>query len=191
MRASRWRRSLVAVVTAGLLGFGTSGCTSSDDPPAPAPLPTESPSPTESLADEPPSIPAKVRGKSARAAKAFARYYFDSVNLATRTGDTTQLARLGSEDCESCGAIVGNIDTIYSGGGSIESDGWHLDVATLVPGQPASSPILDLGVTQAPESVIASAGAEPEKFPGGKQPMTMYLSRKGGTWTVTQLDLVS
>ena len=60
-----------------------------------------------------------------------------------------------------------------------------------MPGQPATSPILDLGITQSPESVTASAGAEPEKFPGGKQPMTMYLSHDGGTWRVTQLDLVS
>jgi hypothetical protein len=182
---------VVAIATAGLLGFGGAGCTSSDDPPEPAPLPTESPSPTESSDDAPPSLPPAANGKSARAAKAFARFYIDSVNFATRTGDTTQLAGLGSDDCESCSAIVGNIDTIYSSGGSIESKGWKLNVASLVPGQPATSPILDLGITQSPESVTTSAGAEPEKYPGGKQPMTMYLSRDGGTWKVTQLDLVS
>ena len=183
-------RLLAAVAGAALLA--TSGCTS-DEAPEPAPLPTASSSPSDTGSPSPtaPTLPPEAEGTSPAAAKAFARHYFESVNYAAATGDTTDLRALGSSRCVSCDAIAENIEKVYGKGGVIRSAGWNVDVLTLVPLQPRRRPILDVGLRQSPETVVASRGAKPKKFPGGKQPMTMHLARRGTQWQVNRLDLVT
>ena len=75
-------------------------------------------------------MPAEAEGTSPRAAKAFARHYFDVINYSARTGDTRELRKLGTADCVSCEAIAHNIEKIYNAGGHIESDGWQLTRAS-------------------------------------------------------------
>jgi hypothetical protein len=135
-------------------------------------------------------MPAEAEGTSPRAAKAFARHYFDVINYSARTGDTQELRKLGTDDCVSCEAIAHNIEKIYGAGGHIESEGWRLTVVSVVPGQAGMKPILDLGVVQSPESVVERAGARPTHFPGGKKPMTMYLVRVGNQWRASRIDQV-
>ena len=183
-------RLLAAVTSAALLAVA--GCTS-DASPEPAPLPTESASPGETSRPSPsaPTLPPEAQGTSPAAAKAFARHYFEAVNYAAATGDTRELRALGTRECTSCDAIAGNIEKVYGAGGAIRSGGWQVNVLTLVPLQPKRRPIVDVGVTQSPESVVQSRGAKPKRFPGGKQPMTMHLVRRGPSWHVSRLDLVT
>jgi len=183
------------------------GC--DDANPSPAPMPSKSPSASDSASASasasasdppsespspsatPPSLPAEAKGTSEASAKAFAKHYFDTVNYATRTGDTADLRTLGNEDCVSCAAIESNVEKIYSAGGRIESDGWHLRSASSVPLQPRVKPILDLGVFQSPEKVVPKSGSSAVSYDGGKQPMTMHLVREGAQWRVNRLDLVA
>lgn len=136
-------------------------------------------------------MPTAAKGTSRAAAKAFVRHYFDVLNTAMTSGDTKTLKALSGPDCASCDTIAGNIEETYEAGGSIESRGWIVYVVSFVPEQPRQSPILDLGVRISPERVRASAGAEPKTFRGGRQPMTMYLSRRDRSWQVDRLDRVA
>lgn len=167
------------------------GCTQ-DTGPKPSPLPstTKSASPT-STAPTPPVMPAEAKGTSAKSAKAFARHYVDLINFSSKSGDTATLDAASDPACESCAAISKNIRDIYDAGGSITSHGWKLRSATLVPQQPKSRPILDLGIIQAPERVVRASGQAPKRFPGGKQPMTMHLIMRQNAWVVARLDLVT
>jgi hypothetical protein len=135
-------------------------------------------------------MPPEAEGTSPKAAKAFARHYFEGINKAARTGDTDGLRQLGTKDCVSCEAIASNIEKIYNAGGHIESNGWRLTVVTPVPAQPSNRPILDLGVVQSPETVIEQAGASEKAYPGGRKPMTMYLVRDGASWKADRIDEV-
>jgi hypothetical protein len=148
-----------------------------------------SPSPTPSQAA--PTLPAAAKGTSEAAAKAFVRHYFEALNHAMNTGTTEQFRALSADTCESCSAIAGNIESTYAAGGKIESEGWLLKSISPVPGQPAQRPMLDLGVLMTTESVTKRAGEDAREFTGGKQPMTIYLSRSGDRWRVLRLDRIS
>jgi hypothetical protein len=164
------------------------GCQSN---PAPPPLeststsPSPSPSPTAA-----PTLPAEAQGTSRAAAKAFVRHYFETLNHAMNTGEVKQFRLLSTDDCESCAAIAGNIETTYAAGGEISSRGWVLRSVTVVPGQPSGAPILDLGLVMTRERVVERAGAQARTFEGGKQPMTIHLVRQDNQWRVSQLDRV-
>ncbi|HET7414162.1 MAG TPA: DUF6318 family protein, partial [Arthrobacter sp.] len=152
--------------------------------PSPAGDPMPSP-------DGPPTLPAAARGKGARAAKAFVRYYIATVNYATATGDTGQLRTLGTRGCVSCKAISRIIKRIYEADGSIDSHGWKLSSISIVPRQPKSKPMFDLGVVETPQDVYETANSRVKHYKGGKHPMTIHLQYRHAHWRVTRLDLVS
>ena len=72
------------------------GCTSNAEP-SPLPEPSTSASPSASPSATPPTMPPEAEGTSPKAAKAFARHYFDVINYAARSGDTEGLRELGDE----------------------------------------------------------------------------------------------
>ena len=187
MCASRVRRSVVAIATAGLLGFAGVGCTSSDDPPEPAPLPTETSSPSRSTAAAP-SLPPSAEGANARALKAFARHYFDVINYAIATGDTAAVREFASPRCESCNAIAKSIDTVYDNGGHIESEGWRINYLRYL-GKRGANRVISIGVFLSPETIVSADGSV-DRNEGGKQPMMMLVSTDRGS-RVEGLDLVT
>jgi hypothetical protein len=166
------------------------GCTSNAEP-APAPTPTLSASPSTSPSPSatPPAMPAEAEGTSPRAAKAFARHYFDVINYSARTGDTQELRKLGTDDCVSCEAIAHNIEKIYGAGGRIESEGWRLrSIRNLKTSN--GTAFLALGVFLRPEDVVSADGTS-EHHRGRTQPMNLRLAVRGSTFVVSRLDLVS
>jgi hypothetical protein len=165
------------------------GCQSNPEPPpldtaSTSPSPSPSPSPT----DSPPPLPDAAKGTSEASAKTFVRHYFASLNHAMNSGDTRYFRTLGTNDCQSCDAIAGNIEKVYAAGGYISSDGWEVQSIANVPSQPARRPILDLGTLLQRERVKEHAHAEPATFRGGKQPMTAHLVRRGASWKMHRLD---
>ena len=167
------------------------GC---DSNPSPAPLPSESPSPSSSSPSPtapPPTLPAAAKGTSEAAAKAFVRYWIDTLNYATATGETNALQNLGTADCESCKNFSDTIDEIYGAGGEVTSEGWDLRSATPVANQPRNMPILQLSMFLHPQTVRKTAGSAREQLDGGRQPMTMFLLRRDDEWVVNRLDLVT
>ncbi|WP_367303707.1 DUF6318 family protein [Nocardioides panacis] len=183
-------RRLAAVLVA--LAAAVSGCTDSAKPqPLPSTSAAPSVSPSASTSPTAPVLPEEARGTSAASAKAFARFYIDTVNFAARTGITADLATLGTPRCVSCSAIRKNINRIYNAGGTIRSSGWQLTTVAPVPKQPKRRPILDLGVLQPPEVVKQTNKGPTKRYKGGRQPMTMHLRWTLVGWSVERLDLVS
>jgi hypothetical protein len=134
-------------------------------------------------------MPAAAKGTGEKSAKAFARHYFDSINFAARTGRSKELALLGTAGCQSCVAIQDNINGIYSDGGHIEGGGWTLRASRAIQ-TTRTSAVLSIDAFLHPQVVVTGSGAE-QSHDGGKQPMTMFLSRRGEKWLVSKLDLVS
>lgn len=189
----RRARALGVAVGVVLLGLLT-GCNSNPEPealPSESPSATsQSPSPSASPTPTPPTMPAAAKATSEASAKAFARFYIESINYAMRTGSTHRLRSLGANDCTSCTAIARNIEDVYGAGGHIKSDGWTLNAIRSLQVTRARA-VMSLDVTLEPEVVVASAGAKPEKNQGGKQPMTIFLNRTSSTWSVAKVDLVA
>ena len=179
----RWAGAVLALaVVAG-------GCQSSAEPPpmTGTPTPSVSPSPTPTA----PTLPAEARGTSTASAKAFVRHWIDVLNYAMRTGDTTGLDSLSAADCESCLALIRNIEKPYAAGGYIKTRGWVLQSIFPVPLQPKKRPMFDLGLYLSREVVLERAGGTERTAAGGKQPMTIHLVWTNSAWQVTRLDLPS
>lgn len=191
VRRSRLTGSALGAVLGVVLGAASLASCESNAAPPPLESPTPSPSATSRPTPAAPELPAEARGTTEASAKAFAEHYVDLINYAMNSGDVTALRALGDEACVSCRAISSNIDDTYSSGGKISSRGWLLQSVSVVPNQPAHRPILDLGIVMSPERIVRRTGAKQETFPGGKQPMTMYLRHAKGGWLVVRLDRVA
>lgn len=196
----RAHRSVSVVVGLLLLLSGLSACDSTNPSPAPlpsasasatasgTPSPSSSPKPTTTAAPTAPTLPPEARGTSAKSAKAFVRYYVKLVNHAIATGDTGALKSISNSKCESCSAVVSRVEKVYSAGGRIKSTGWTLRSISLVPGQPAKMPIVDVGLVLPPQSVVRRHGARSKKFDGGRLPATFHLTRRGDEWIVNRWE---
>jgi len=136
-------------------------------------------------------MPASANGSSLEAAQAFVRHYFYILNYAIATGQTGPLNKLGSSRCQSCNAIEGNIERVYKGGGSIDSDGWRL---TSVDGSfagPDHTFAIDLRVTLTREEIVRSPGAKPEVHTQAKQDMRATVHWEPSGWVMQELELVT
>lgn len=69
---------------------------------------------------EPPEMPALAREQTPEGAVAFAEWWFDTLNYATATGDTSGLADASDAQCETCANFISQIEGAYSRGGHIE-----------------------------------------------------------------------
>lgn len=186
MRASRWRRSLVAVATAGLLGFGTSGCTSDDDPPRPAPLPTEPPSPSQSASPSAPLLPSEAQGTSGSAAKAFARHWVDTVNYAMASGDASPLEALASSACSTCTNLASRIERVNEAGGRFEGGQWTIR-ALRYTRLPERAAYVVAGVNIDEQTVTERRGAEPVRNEATRGSLEFRMRPADNSWSIYEL----
>ena len=174
-----------------------SACSSN---PAPAPLPrastaiettTGAPSPASDPtpgSDGPPTMPAAAQGRGARSAKAFVRYWIDSLNYAATTGETFNLRRSSTSSCTACGAIARFIERTYRHSGHIEGDGWKPDTFRVVSGGTSRDVVVEVVVEVRPQVVVASPKASPARYPGGRRLKTFWLSRTHRAWSVDRME---
>ena len=183
MLAHRTRRVVALLACLAVL----TGC---DSNPSPAPLPSESPSPSSSSPSPtatPPTLPAAAKGTSEAAAKAFVRYWIDTLNYAGETGDTSGLRRVSSPECKSCVGIADKIDRVYEQAGYVRGDGWVIRSMAPVSGQSRARPILQIGMFLSEQDLLERAGGEVQHFDGGKQLMVFRLWNND-RWVVTEIE---
>ena len=112
------RRIAIAALALPLL---LAGC--ADDEPVPKVEPsTPAPSVTETVeTNEPvePTLPPEAEGKGRKAAEAFVRHYWATVDYAQGVSNTEALRSLATEECDACRAGADVIDLIYRQGGTI------------------------------------------------------------------------
>ena len=163
-------RRLVGAASGALVvlaGLASSGCTGGPDDnvtaPTFAPAPSEQePSATPSAepsasepdptgqAPVPPELPQAATQQTPEGAAAFARWWFDTLNYATATGDTETLVAAFQPECVTCTGFTNRITEAYSAGGLI--DGGLLTVEV----EPA--PLVQDGVSTMVVRAVAGSG---------------------------------
>jgi len=133
-------------------------------------------------------MPAAAHGRSARSAKAFVRYWVEVLDYSGTQGSTAALAQASDNGCESCQALIREIDEIYAAGGYIRGRGWSVERIKPVRGQPSTRPILQVGMFLAPQEMRRRRHGSVHHYDGGDQPMVFHLGRRNGRWVVTQID---
>lgn len=135
-----------------------------------------------------PLLPATAKEKSPIGLQAFARYYIDVYNYALRTGETTLLESLATDDCDTCAAYVKQVRDAYAGGGRI--DGGTVKVLNsgappLIDGMDSR---VDLKIDVAKERDLDAHGAVIKQFPGEKSSsVVLYPKWRAGRWILTAL----
>jgi hypothetical protein len=174
---------LAALVAALVL----TGC-SPDAEPSPMPTPS-SPSTSDAAepAPTPPTMPAQAEGTSPDAAKAFARYFVQTINFAMSTGDTSPLRTASADACATCRAIADKIDESHAGPAFLEGRGWrprgfqYVRVA-------ADEALVAVPVRISAQKSYASTGAQPTETVPSRGNLDLRMSWSTGRWLVTQLD---
>ena len=116
------RRIAIAALALPLL---LAGCADDEPVPKTAEPTTPATSVTETVeTNEPgepiePTLPPEAEGKGRKAAEAFIRHYYDTVNYAQATGDTMGLRALALRSCAACEGGADAIDRVSKQGGTI------------------------------------------------------------------------
>jgi hypothetical protein len=167
----RSRRGLVAValavlligVVASLAANGIGGPSSGRDNGAAAGTPgadlTPTPVPTEVPATTPPTPPTPPpTAPTAEGASAFVRYWFDTVNFATTTGDLGPLEVASGSGCQACSAVEDDVRAAYQDGGTLRGGQYAvrevLADSFFSPNRPVVSVVFD----RSPRSAIGPDG---------------------------------
>lgn len=132
MKLGPVRRALAAACVLPLLLAGCSDAEPTPEIPDPT---TSSPSAEETdTGPVEPTLPPEAEGDGRAAAAAFVEHYFEFINYAQSTGDTSGLRRLSLPSCEACNGGLDFIESIYERGGS-NTGGEYTVVSSEVTGR--------------------------------------------------------
>ena len=200
LRAATRRSSIrimgVRTVAVGALtALGLAGCVQGESPPSTlpplTPAPTASASLIASAASGPVSVPLAAQAATSAGAALFARFWFETLNVAIRSGDVRALDALALPGCVSCERFSTAIDDLYRAGGRIEGGVFSVksaDSPMAGPGAVAAgvtvvydvSPTRQLGKgVEVLRSVKALTGVVGE----------MSLERRANSWFVVELTV--
>jgi hypothetical protein len=174
----RW---MAAAVCVSLLAVG--GC--SDDEPEPNFAPSSSPSPTRSSSP----APEAWEVKSEDGAVAFARHWVDVFNDAQESGETSTLRAISTDSCVSCDGFAGQLEDLYNGGGTLDSDGWAVVHSVPTADVPNNEAIVALRINRSPQ-VIQQADGKEQRFAGGRATYSARLVWRANAWLMNELELL-
>lgn len=163
-----------AAIAALLLASACSG-----QPEVLEPDPTASETP--SVATTPPPKPKAVDEDSEAGAATFANYWVSVSDYAASTGDTTELSRISSEECEPCQTFIELYRKTYRSGGSFSGgDQTFADVSVRRAG--SGKMFVYAKVTAKDGTFKASAKAPPRNEKGGTDSVVYTVVRAGAAW---------
>lgn len=163
-----------AAIAALLLASACSG-----QPKVLEPDPTASETPSAAIT--PPPKPKAVDQDSEAGAATFANYWVSVSDYAASTGDTTELSRISSEECEPCQTFIELYRNTHRSGGSFSGgDQTFADVSVRRAG--SGKMFVYAKVTAKDGTFKASAKAPPKSEKGGTDSVVYTVVRAGAGW---------
>lgn len=156
------------------------------------PTPTPKPTATTSSAADPdikaPTLPAQARKNTAEGAASFVGYWVQTLNFASRTGDTRQLRRISDEDCGGCTSYAELFEKTYADGGFFRDSDWSIRKLKIKQG--GSEHLILARVTAPPGTYRKSAG-QPVRNGTREDSRLAFTLKFDGGWSMTQFGLES
>jgi hypothetical protein len=134
-------------------------------------------------------IPAYATTDDAKGAQNFARYWIDTLNEATVSGDTDKLKTLQKGSCSTCSDFARQLDAIYGKGGHVDTRGFTVKKLVTDSSVPDPGAGVSVVLTAAPQTVVLSKGAAPKKYPGGDSRYRMVMLREDDHWVMDRIDV--
>jgi hypothetical protein len=181
-------RGLAVAAVIVVIGTLVGGCRlNPEPPPLQSASSSPSPSPTASPSAAAPTLPAKAKGTSEAAAKAFVRHWIAVLNYAGPSGDHKALRELSAERCVACSAISDFIRDVHLNGGEIAGQGW-VPRRVKVVSSTAEFTVVDVWTLVQNQTVKPSAASTSEVFTGGRRLKTFWVEPHDSNWRITRLD---
>ena len=147
-----YRRALPPILFALVLSVG--GCAKSSnvaaDDARPSVVPTS--------AAPSPSQPPLAGQRSERGAAEFVRYWFRTLDYASRTGDTVQLVAGSDPACTACQSAISTIDNAYNDGGSLRGGTFTLQDVVVGQFSAGDRPTIEVTFDRTPRSSLSPVG---------------------------------
>jgi len=180
------------VVGCVLLG-ALAGC--GGDPPTPPPFtPTTSstsPTPTSTEPVEP-VLPDAATEPTEAGARAFAEFYWELVNYAQATGDTSPVRLVSAQTCQPCASSASAIDRVYAKGGVIRGGDYSVtsvDTQALDVAHPAYRLLLQVKNTK--QQIDYPGVDKDSSLTSGSAAVRMYVDFLHGQWLAAVVEPVS
>ena len=134
-------------------------------------------------------FPAYVTANNEKGAQSFARYWIDTLNEATTSGDTAKFKKLNKDSCTTCGDFATQLDNIYGAGGHVETDGFKIKKIVNEAGVPAPGAGVSVVLTATPQKVVAKKGAAARELKGGDLRLRLIMVRVQKHWVMDRIDI--
>jgi hypothetical protein len=134
-------------------------------------------------------FPAYVTVNNEKGAQSFARYWIDTLNKATTSGDTAKFKKLNKDSCTTCGDFAKQLDDIYGAGGRVETDGFKIKKLVNEAGVPAPGAGISAVLTATPQKVYAKKGAAARELKGGDLRLRLIMVRVKQHWVMDRIDV--
>lgn len=137
---------------------------------------------------QPPPLPPLAQEKSTAGAKAFVRYFVDTLNYAWESGSGSALSNLAASSCVVCKNVADGIDEVIRRGGDKEGGRWHTMALIPVPGQRVADAIINASIKIDPSRFTRSSNARVVQTPRRSTRFDFRLRWDGGVWRVADLS---
>lgn len=134
-------------------------------------------------------FPAYVTTNDEKGAQSFARFWIDTLNEATTSGDTTKLKSIQKPSCTTCADFAKQLDDIYGAGGHVETDGFSVKKILNEAGVPAPGAGVSVTLTATPQKVYKAKGAPPRSLKGGEVRLRLIMVRVKSHWEMDRIDV--
>lgn len=190
-------RFLVAPLACVMLVCALGACEDAASPAEPTSSPSSvestelSPSPsatsTEPTGPVEPTLPAAAEKSTKDGAEAFVEYYWEVVNYASATGDTSTLKDISLHGCQTCWSGIAWIDDVYAAGGRITGGSYEVLRQTS-----QRTPSGSWGVAariKVGRQAVQNAGTLNETFPKGVRSHILDVSLDRSGWQVVSWEI--
>jgi hypothetical protein len=143
--------------------------------------------PPATLRTTPPQPPPSAEPATVDAAKAFARHWFEAVNYAIGTGDTSAVEAASSPSCETCTQLVTFVRDAYANGGSLRGGGYTVRDVTTDDFWSLENAKLGAVFDRSARSKVAADGTQSDVLEGAPfLTCQMLLERVDNHWRVRE-----
>ncbi len=134
-------------------------------------------------------FPTYITTNDEKGAQNFARYWIDSLNKATTSGDTKKLKTLQKKSCETCTDFAKQLDAIYAAGGHVETKGFQVKKIANEAGVPAPGAGVSVVLTATPQKLYKAKDAAPRSLKGGDLRLRLIMVRVSHHWSMDRIDI--
>ena len=128
-------------------------------------------------------VPSDAIAKTKQGGMHYVEFWVQTLNRATRSGDTARFKTLNAPTCQLCRDFAAKLDGIYGSGGDVKTAGFRVKSVLAEEGA-ATGTTWSVNLVATPQTLVVKKGATAQRINGGDVRLRMMLERRQGGWLV-------